>query len=39
MEAGEMRGHEMHFLNIKECYMRLDAETPETYRGNHFKSI
>jgi ribosomal protein S6--L-glutamate ligase len=23
MEAGEMRGHEMHFLNIKECYMRL----------------
>jgi ribosomal protein S6--L-glutamate ligase len=22
MEAGEMRGHEMHFLNIKECYMR-----------------
>jgi ribosomal protein S6--L-glutamate ligase len=27
MEAGEMRGHEMHFLNIKECYMRLDAET------------
>jgi ribosomal protein S6--L-glutamate ligase len=19
MEAGEMRGHEMHFLNIKEC--------------------
>jgi ribosomal protein S6--L-glutamate ligase len=34
MEAGEMRGHEMHFLNIKECYMRLDAETPEIhYRG------
>jgi hypothetical protein len=25
---------EMHFLNIKECYMlRLDAETPEYYRG------
>ena len=34
MEAGEMRGHEMHFLNIKECYMRLDAKTPEIhYRG------
>lgn len=34
MEAGEMRGHEMHFLNIKECYMRLDAQTPEIhYRG------
>jgi ribosomal protein S6--L-glutamate ligase len=30
MEAGEMRGHEMHFLNIKECYMRLDAETPKS---------
>jgi ribosomal protein S6--L-glutamate ligase len=34
MEAGEMRGHEMHFLNIKECYMKLDADTPEIhYRG------
>lgn len=34
MEAGEMRGHEMHFLNIKECYMKLDAKTPEIhYRG------
>jgi ribosomal protein S6--L-glutamate ligase len=34
MEAGEMRGHEMHFLNIKECYMKLDAQTPEIhYRG------
>jgi ribosomal protein S6--L-glutamate ligase len=44
MEAGEMRGHEMHFLNIKECYMRLDAETPEIhYRGgiilNQFDAI
>ena len=34
MEAGEMRGHEMTFLNIKECYMRLDAHNPEIhYRG------
>jgi ribosomal protein S6--L-glutamate ligase len=38
-----MRGHEMH-LNIKECYMRLDAETPEIhYRGgiilNQFDAI
>ena len=34
MEAGEMRGHEMHFLNIKECYMKLDALKPEIhYRG------
>ncbi len=34
MEAGQLRGHEMHFLNIKECYMRLDDKTPEIhYRG------
>lgn len=34
MEAGEMRGHEMHFLNLKECYMKLDADKPEIhYRG------
>lgn len=34
LEAGEMRGHEMHFLNIKECYMKLDADKPEIhYRG------
>jgi len=44
MEAGEIRGHEMHFLNIKECYMKLDAKTPEIhYRGgkilNQFDAI
>ena len=34
MEAGEMRGHHMQFLNIKECYMKLDADKPEIhYRG------
>ncbi len=34
MEAGAIRGHEMHFLNIKECYMKLDATKPEIhYRG------
>lgn len=34
IEAGEMRGHEMFFLNIKECYMKLDATKPEIhYRG------
>ena len=34
MESGTMRGHEMHFLNIKECYMKLDATNPEIhYRG------
>jgi len=44
MEAGEVRGHEMHFLNIKECYMKLDAAQPEIhYRGgkilNQFDAI
>lgn len=44
MEAGEMRGHEMTFLNIKECYMKLDATKPEIhYRGgrilNDFDAI
>ncbi|WKW45590.1 30S ribosomal protein S6--L-glutamate ligase [Myroides sp. JBRI-B21084] len=34
IEAGELRGHEMHFLNIKHCYMKLDADHPEIhYRG------
>lgn len=44
IEAGEVRGHEMHFLNLKYCYMKLDAETPEIhYRGgkvlNDFDAI
>lgn len=44
MEAGELRGHEMHFLNIKHCYMKLDAHQPEIhYRGgrilNDFDAI
>jgi len=34
LEAGAERGHEMQFYNIKQCYMKLDAETPEVhYRG------
>lgn len=34
LEAGDERGHEMVFLNIKQCYMKLDAVEPEThYRG------
>ncbi|MCK9504011.1 MAG: 30S ribosomal protein S6--L-glutamate ligase [Porticoccaceae bacterium] len=34
MEAGREQGHEMMFLNIRHCYMRLDADTPEVhYRG------
>lgn len=34
IEAGEERGHEMSFLDIKQCYMKLDADSPEIhYRG------
>lgn len=34
IEAGERLGHEMIFLNIAQCYMKLDAKTPEIhYRG------
>lgn len=34
LEAGEEHGHEMIFLNIKHCYMKLDAISPEVhYRG------
>ncbi len=34
VEAGLARGHEVEFFNIKQCYMKLDAETPEVhYRG------
>ena len=34
MEAGEERGHEMMFVNLRHCYMKLDAMTPEVhYRG------
>lgn len=34
IEAGRARGHEMSFLNIKHCYMKLDAGAPQVhYRG------
>ena len=34
LEAGDERGHEMVFLDIKQCYMKLDARNPEVhYRG------
>ena len=34
LEAGDERGHEIFFLNIKQCYMKLDALEPEAhYRG------
>ncbi len=31
LEAGEERGHEMVFLPVKQCYMKLDALEPEAY--------
>lgn len=31
IEAGRARGHEMSFLNIKHCYMKLDAAAPQVY--------
>lgn len=34
MEAGKERGHEMHFIAIKNCYMDITAKKPEIhYRG------
>jgi ribosomal protein S6--L-glutamate ligase len=34
LEAGEERGHQMRFLDIEQCYMKLDASNPEVhYRG------
>lgn len=34
MDAGRERGHDMMFLNIRHCYMKLDADKPEVhYRG------
>jgi len=39
LEAGEERGHEMIFLNVKQCYMKLDATEPEAhYRGGRLLS-
>ncbi len=34
IEAGQERGHQMEFLNIKDCYIKLDGKNPEMhYRG------
>lgn len=34
MEAGQERGHDMEFLSIKDCYIKLDGKNPEMhYRG------
>lgn len=36
IEAGEQQGHEMSFLNAQQCYMKMDADTPEIhYRGGN----
>jgi ribosomal protein S6--L-glutamate ligase len=44
IEAGEERGHSVEFLNIKDCYIKLDGKNPEMhYRGgrilNDFDAI
>lgn len=31
LEAGEILGHEMVFLNIRQCYMKLDADFPAVH--------
>ncbi len=34
IEAGQERGHEVEFLTIKDCYIKLDGKSPEIhYRG------
>jgi ribosomal protein S6--L-glutamate ligase len=30
-EAGEARGHEVRFVNIKHCYMNISASNPQIY--------
>lgn len=34
MEAAEERGHEIHFIKVEQCYMKMDNSNPEIrYRG------
>lgn len=34
MESARERGHQIEFFNIRQCYMKLDAQEPEVhYRG------
>lgn len=34
MEAGQQRGHQMSFINIRQCYMNINSSSPEVrYRG------
>lgn len=36
LEAGSARGHEMVFLNLQQCYVKLDTSNPEVhYLGDH----
>lgn len=44
IEAGEQRGHEIEFFDLKQCFMKLDAGSPAVnYRGgrnlNHLDAI
>uniref|UniRef100_UPI001F5B97EF 30S ribosomal protein S6--L-glutamate ligase n=1 Tax=Flammeovirga pacifica TaxID=915059 RepID=UPI001F5B97EF len=44
IEAAQQHGHDIEFLNIKDCYIKLDGEKPEMhYRGgrvlNHFDAV
>ncbi|KIE04945.1 Ribosomal protein S6 modification protein [Candidatus Jidaibacter acanthamoeba] len=41
MEAGELRGHNMKFINVRHCYMNISANEPTVcYRGGEIlKSI
>lgn len=39
MEAGQERGHQMHFISIRDCYMDITARKPEIrYRGGEVLS-
>src|SRR5690606_23129828 len=31
LEAGRARGHEMLFVNIQQCYVKLDADNPTVH--------
>ncbi len=31
LEAGRERGHDIRFFDIRQCYMKLDAEAPEVH--------
>ena len=31
IEAAEQRGHQIEFYNIRQCFMKLDASTPQVY--------